>query len=61
MSIFYDWFTLTNPDSPAPGTVVDPTIYLSLWSGAKGRERARQMHWDSGRASAGPRAGLGYL
>ena len=36
MSIFSDWFTLlTNPD-PAPGTNVDPTIYLRLWSGQRG-------------------------
>jgi hypothetical protein len=36
MSIFSDWFTLlTNPD-PAPGTNVDPTLYLSLWSGQRG-------------------------
>jgi hypothetical protein len=36
MSILNDWFSLTNPDSPAPGTIVDPTIYLSLWSGQRG-------------------------
>ena len=36
MSILNDWFSLTNPDSPAPGTILDPTIYLSHWSGQRG-------------------------
>ena len=40
MSIFNDWFSLTNPGSPAPGTIVDPTIYLSLWS----RQRGENEH-----------------
>jgi hypothetical protein len=36
MSIFDNWFHPTDPDSPAPGTKVDPTIYLRLWSGRRG-------------------------
>jgi len=38
MSIFDNWFHPNDPDSPPPGTNVDPTIYLSLWSGQRGEK-----------------------
>ncbi|MBV8216466.1 MAG: hypothetical protein JOZ08_24885 [Verrucomicrobia bacterium] len=37
MSIFDNRFH-PDPASPAPGTIVDPNIYLSLWSGQRGEK-----------------------
>jgi hypothetical protein len=38
MSIFDFWFKPANPDGPAPGTSVDPKLYLRLWSGQRGEK-----------------------